>query len=191
MRYAFGLVGVLVAIGALVLLMSSELTYTHHVVKEGNKAREQAEQIAGVGAADSVELGTVNKGGRLEALQIKALGTGGPIEKYYGVQVGDQVVSIGPMSVRDWGDPEMAKAQFLETYQRSGQIIVVRNGQRLTLPQAGVSAAAIPVVTPGAPAATPANPPANAPAQPANAAGEQPKQQSPDALLKSLNIPTH
>jgi hypothetical protein len=184
-RYAFGLFGILVAVGVMIFIMSRELTYDKKVIDKGNTARAQAEQFAGVGARESVQMAPVeSNGGRVDAIAIKALIPGGPIEKYYGVMVGDQVIQVGPQRVRDMNDSELAEAEILETYQRSGQIVVMRNGQKMTLPPASVSAAAIPPT-----AGVTGTPAGGTPG--AGAGAPKTGEGSPESLLKTLNVPTH
>ena len=61
MRMAFGLGGLLVTIGVIVLILNyAILPYNKTVIQKGQNAREQAEQIAGVKdgmrAMDSIKL---------------------------------------------------------------------------------------------------------------------------------------
>jgi len=136
MRFAFGLVGLLVTMGIIAMMMSMQTD----VLKKGgpaDKAHHQAEQISGVGAKESVTMEPVESGGKVSAIQIKTLVAGGPIEKYFGLMPGDQVVEVAQQKVRDMNDAELAEALILESYQRSQQIVVERNGQKITLPATG------------------------------------------------------
>jgi C-terminal processing protease CtpA/Prc len=136
MRYAFGLVGLLVGVGIIAMMMSQQLD-KHGPVQQGLKAQDEARQIAGIGAKESVVMEPVDQGGKVAAIEIKSLVAGGPIEKYYGLQAGDKVIEVGPQKVRDMNDADLAESLILETYQRSGTIVIERNGQRMTLPASG------------------------------------------------------
>jgi len=177
MRMAFGLVSVLVTVGIIILIMSMMLDKQGGSISTGIEARKQAQQIAGVGkdgeaATQSAEFEPGTSGGKLRKLTVTKVVPGGAYDTYFGLQVGDEVVEIeqaGNMNtVNDAGNGDAGLAESLvsDAYARSQHIIVVRNGQRLTLPLApGAAVAAAPGV-PGAAA------PATAPATPANTPAE-------------------
>lgn len=125
MRAAFGLVSLLVVVGVIVMLMK-----TYHpadTVRRGQDAREQAEQFAGVGAAESIGFEPVHtQGGKLAGLKVARLEPGGVMEKAFGLKVGDLIVGVGPLEFRDM-DADEARAFALEAYQRR-QVLTVRRG---------------------------------------------------------------
>ena len=174
MRMAFGLVSVLVTIGIIILVMSMMLDRQTGSIPIALEARKEAQQIAGVGrdgeaATQSAFFEEDTSGGKLRKLTVIKVVPGGAYDTYFGLQVGDEVVEIeqsGNMTKLNdpgiGGDPGMAKAQVSDAYARSQHIVVVRNGQRLTLPLApGTVIVAAPA---GAAPTTAPAPPANAPA---------------------------
>ena len=77
MRAIFGLVGILIAIGVLVYFLGpgGGLEHTKQVVEQGEKARHQAEQLAGRDASgmrvqDSITLDPQTSGGRLNSILV-------------------------------------------------------------------------------------------------------------------------
>jgi hypothetical protein len=173
MRMAFGLVSVLVTVGIIILVMSMMLDRQTGSIPAGIEARKQAQQIAGVGrdgeaATQSAFFEEDSTGGKLRKLTVTKVVPGGAYDTYFGLQVGDEVIEIEQSgnltSVNDAGngDAELAKALVSDAYARSQHIVVMRNGQRLTLPLAPGTAV---VAGPGAGSTTapaaPANPPAD------------------------------
>lgn len=159
MRMAFGLAGILITIGVIVMVLNyAILPYNQTVVKEGNKAREEAEQLSGqqdgMRTSESVTLEPQASGGRTTSLLVTRLVTGGPMETYFGLKRNDSIVEVSGMKVRDLNDGEMAVAQALEAYQRKGTLTVVRDGRTITLPNqtaAGTAATAGTAAAPQAP----------------------------------------
>jgi hypothetical protein len=87
--------------------------------------------------ADSVELETETAGGKISAIDVTKVTAGGPAETYFGLKEGDAIVEIlplGPVKGQINSD-EDAKAFVQEAYQRQQQLVVMREGNRLTLPQ--------------------------------------------------------
>ena len=86
---------------------------------------------------------------------------------YYGLQKGDQIITVGDYGVNVNDDDSLAKDMLTMAYQKSQPIVVVRNGERVTLPlQASASSNTTPgtganptsaptVPTPSAPSQTP------------------------------------
>ena len=187
MRLAFGLIGLLVTIGVIVMIMSTVLKKEQAVIRAGNEAREEVTQISGHGedmkpAADSATIEEQQTpAGKLDALVVKDIVTGGALEKYFGLKAGDVIIEVNGLKVRETpgNDAELSKAWLIEAYQKKQPIVVVRDGKRLTLPQAGATAAA--PTTPGA-TATPAP-------------AAQPPTESSDPLQRQLDtiqkVPTH
>jgi hypothetical protein len=187
MRMAFGLVSVLVTIGIIVLVMSMMLDKQTGSIPIALNAREEAKQIAGVGqdgeaALHSANLEEGHVGGKFGKLTVTAIQPGGAYDTYFGLQPGDEIVEIGQsgslMRVGDIsnGDAGLARALLSDAYARQQQIVVIRNGQRLTLPAAPgtvVIAAQVPTTAP-------------APAAPANAA-PAPAEKSGNPLSRQLD----
>ena len=187
MRVAFGLIGLLVTIGVVVMIMNTVLKKEQTVISTANVAREEVKQIGGYSedmtpAANSATIEQQQTpSGKLESLVVKDVITGGALQKYFGLQAGDVIIEVNGMKVSETpgNDPELSKAWLIEAYQKKQPITVVRDSKRLTLPQ--------PAATPTAPGATPAagtTPPAAA----APAESSDPLQRQLDSIQK---VPTH
>lgn len=143
MRAMFGLVSLLVVI----LIICLIFRYIEAPkLEEGKKAQDQARQISGRGddgraAVDSFKIAPERRGNRLEGLLVTDVTPGGAVDTYYGLKKGDRIVQItNGGSLQKIGDasnddPELAKAQIHNAFQASDPIVVIRNGQQLTLPQ--------------------------------------------------------
>ena len=129
MKYGFGLVGLLVVVGIVLYLQAQSATV---VTQAAKPARETVEQIAGVGMKESFVVEVAEDNGRFTGLTVKSIVAGGPMAKMYDLLAGDVVVGIGPFTPRDT-DAEMMQAQLLELGARNNDLIVLRNGERVTL----------------------------------------------------------
>ena len=155
MRMAFGLVSVLVTLGVIILIFNSfSGSYTGEVIKSGQKAREEVSQIAGmdadgVKATDSISLYPEAPGGKVDNLIVRALLPGGPMEKYYGLKVGDCIIATSEMDLRGMTDPELAKAMVFDAYAKKRELTVLRDGEKTKLPagRTGASGATDPLQT--------------------------------------------
>ena len=160
MRMAFGLAAVLVTIGVIVWIMSAiTLPSAKQALDVQRKVTPQVQQMAGRGtdgrpASESIKLSADSSGGRVNGFVVTQIQVDGPLEKFYGLKHGDSIVEIGPQPARDIGAVDAAKDFLTDAYQHQQQIVVIRDGQKLTLP-----------------AATPAPPPA--PAKPAEGSVEK------------------
>jgi len=142
MRGMFGLVSLLLAALIIAYLWSQ---HTAVVAHEGKKAQDEARQISGRGqdgraAINSFTVNPEMKGNRLDALEVTDVVPGGALADY-GLKKGDKIIKIGDTTVgnRSNDDPELAKAQVHEAYQRSESITVLRKGQEVMLPIGGGS----------------------------------------------------
>lgn len=134
-RGVFSLVGLLLTFAIIAWVWAS---YNQTVVKEGHKAEEMAQSVAGnapdgTRAIESVSLEPENVNGQLKSILVKGVTPDGIMEKYYGLRSGDRIVEIGPLSVKE-SDATTAMALMQEAYMRKQQVTVLRDGQRLTLP---------------------------------------------------------
>ena len=141
MRFVFGLGGILISIGVIVMIMHyAYLPQTQQVITSGNQAREVVEQIAGVDTnlggrvSDNITLEPAYAGSRLIGITVKTVAPGSSYVTFYGIRNGDLIDQVGPQSVRDIGDAELTKAQIIESYQRKWELGVQRGGQHLILP---------------------------------------------------------
>lgn len=142
MRAMFGLVSLLVVIGVLVYVFSKTSIPT---AKEGKRAQDQARQISGRGddglaAIDSFKVTPDFRGSQLADLEVTRVTAGGALEQY-GLQKGDKIIEVNGSKVGDISnnDPETAKALIHDAYRGSQPIIVLRNGQQITLPSAATA----------------------------------------------------
>jgi hypothetical protein len=135
MRYAFGLVSLLVVTGIIVFLFAK---YEIPVAKKGKETQEQVQPITGktaegIPAKDSIKVDSQMVNGELRSLLVTSVTPDGYFDQYYGLKVGDKVlqingVDIGTMSVNDIG---MAEANLWSVQSRP--ITISRGGQTLTL----------------------------------------------------------
>ena len=143
MRAGFGLIGLLVCVGVIALVWGKVLLpHTQEVLKKGETAKEQVNQIAGnsrdgtMKFSESLTLVPESKNGKIAAIDVTSVAAGGPAETYFGLKENDAIIEIGPLSVRDQvNSEEDASAYLMDAYQRQQQITVMRNGNKLTLPQ--------------------------------------------------------
>ena len=159
MRMAFGLIGLLVAIGVIVWIISAVgAPSMQNAANVQKNVKPKVEQIAGKDSATgedarkSISLDASSRNGKMTGVLVTALTPGGAFEKYFGLQRGDVIIEIAPaggafMPVSDMSTPAEAKDQLLSAFQNSQQIVVMRNEQKATLPAAGSKAA-----SPAAPA---------------------------------------
>jgi hypothetical protein len=154
MRMAFGLVGVLVALGVLVLLMNMQLDSVQTSVKARDSAKEQINAISGKDAegvpfSETLKLQPDPEIGKLLGLRVTKVDPANPMAVHYGLIDDDLIVEIGPQRVKDIGDSELAIPLVMESKARNWDLVVVRGGQEIKLPQAKAGGA------PPAPAASP------------------------------------
>lgn len=150
MRMAFGLGGLLVTIGVIVLILKyAILPYNTAVIQKGHDARQEVEQMAGekdgMRTRDSIKLEPQTNGeGKTVSLLVTSIVSGGPMESYFGLKRNDTITEINGMKIRDQNDGDLSVAMALEAYQRQQTLTVVRDGQALTLPQQSAATVAQP-----------------------------------------------
>ena len=181
MRMAFGLVSLLVVLGIVMLIFS---IYEAPVLKRGKTAQDDARAIAGrdennAPVTDAITLDAQDRNGRMEGAVVTSITPGSAIEQRFGLQNGDVILSMGPLSVRDnMSSAGEAKDFLLDAYQKNQQLVVLRGFERVTLPLDPAAAAAAPAPT----APTAATPGATQP--PAGDAAQASAQQSETAPQK-------
>ena len=99
MRMAFGLIGLLVTIGVIVMIMNTVLKKEQAVFSASKTAREEVTQIGGYSedqtpAQNSVTFEPTDTGGRFDALRVTAVIKNGAMDKFYGLRANDVVVEI-------------------------------------------------------------------------------------------------
>jgi hypothetical protein len=191
MRAAFGLVSLLVVMAIILLLFSM---YSIPAAKQGKVAQNQARQIAGldednVPVTDAVTLDAQDRNGRMEGAVVTSITPGSALQKRYGLQNGDVILEMGPLSVKNnMSSAPEAKDFLLDAYQKNQPVVVMRGWERLTLPQDMARAAGAADRAPApSPAAAPApaadNPQASA-QQPEQVPQEKPAQKKPAGGLE-------
>lgn len=138
MRAMFGLVSLLVVVAIIVMVFR----YTQvPVIQTGEKAKDQARQIAGRSQDGTPAMNTFKtegkfRGGTLEALTVTDVSPGGAMAEY-GLQKGDQIISVDGQKIGEISvdDPETAKAMVVQHgFQANLPIVVRRGAQEITLP---------------------------------------------------------
>jgi len=160
MRAGLGLAGLLICIGVIVWIMHSAiLPHTEATLQAKKKAEETINPIAGYSRdgtmkfSDSLVVETETKGGKVSAVDVTKVVPGGPADTEYGLKEGDAIVEIGELPVKDNVQSEGdAMAQIVQFgYERSAPLIVMRDGNKLTLsPKGPKPAAAQPAKNPNA-----------------------------------------
>lgn len=164
MRAAFGLAGLLVVVGIIVVVWATTGGPTRPI-EQSQPAREEALRLSGQQATgpglvdrrrvtDTYQLEAAERNGRFEGLRITRMDADSAMADHFGLREGDVIVAVGPLNLSDY-DRDMAEALVAESYQRRQDLSIVRNGMRLQLPQAGAPATqqpdAAPQPPPGAP----------------------------------------
>jgi len=137
MRMAFGLVGLLVTLGVIIMIMH---TYTLPAAQQAIKTKQRVESQFGSNtpegmedAKNSIVLDDVTRGGHFTGLLVKSVTPGGPMATDFGLAAGDTITAIGGMRLRDNDDPELARAQLFEAKMRRQPLTVTRAGADLQL----------------------------------------------------------
>jgi hypothetical protein len=192
MRAGIGLVSILVVMAIILMVAFSgpHGGYVPTVINAGNTGKQQAGQIAGrddngTPVGDTIALEEHDStDGHLRGLTVKTVLPTSPMVTSYGLMAGDEITEIGGLSVRD-EDFELAKDQVYESYMRNQSLVILRNGQQLTINPDSALTTAHPELF-GKPGTTVTGTDPNAPASSPN---PQPQPQNP--LNQIRNIPTH
>jgi hypothetical protein len=114
-------------------------------LERGKKAQDQAQQISGRGQdgrslMESFKTEPKLQGSRLNWLLVTEVTPGGAADDYYGLKKGDCITFVttqaGLQKIGEASndDSEMAKMNVQQAFQAGQPIVVMRNGQKLTLP---------------------------------------------------------
>jgi hypothetical protein len=140
MRAGIGILSILIVIGIIMFVSFSGPGggYVPTVIQAGNVANSQASQMAGkdqndVRAQDSIALDADMPGSKLHGLIVKNILPGGPMETVYGLVKGDEITGTSELSFKGDTDAELDKTLVYSAYQENKPLIVLRNGQELTL----------------------------------------------------------
>ena len=145
MRMGIGLISLLVVIA---IMLFAFKFYTAPVVQKGKKAQDSARQLAGYDddgapATDSITLTEQDKDGKLTGIVVADVKAGGAMEKHFGFRNGDVIVSIGQLRLNEnIQSADDAEAFLMEAFQRNYPVVVLRDGNKVTLPSTGEQLAA-------------------------------------------------
>jgi hypothetical protein len=137
MRMALGLVSLLVVLGIVMLLFNF---YQAPMLKQGKTMRDDAQQLAGRDENNepvhhAVTLDAQDRAGKMEAAVVTGITAGSTLETHYGLQKGDVIVELGQVTVKgNIHSADEAKDFLLYAYQRNEPVVVLRGGERLSLP---------------------------------------------------------
>ena len=144
MKAAFGLVSLLVVCAIVFYVWTNSAKQT---IDSSKPAREQAEKFSGRDSEgrplqETMQLSPFAPNGKLQYIFVDKLDPENPMAKEYGLKVDDSIIEVGPQGVRDPGmDGQMMKALVLEARTRQWDIVVLRNGEKVTLkPDSGKKA---------------------------------------------------
>jgi len=148
MRAVFGLVSLLVVIAIIVIVFK---TVSVPTIKTGEQAHSQAEQQSGRGqngipAMETFKTEGKFRGRTLEGLVVTDV-TPNEAMANYGLQKGDEIISVNgdKLTAISNDDPELAKAWVVQHgFEGNNSIVVLRNGQEISLPNRGNPSNGIP-----------------------------------------------
>jgi hypothetical protein len=140
MRIAFGLVGILVTLGVIIMIMSFiELP----AIKQARQTQKKTEQTLGAltssgiqDSKDSIVLDPLTKGSRFDSLIVRSIVPGGAMQVNYGLMTNDVIIGVNGMTFDTVanGDSELAESLIWEARGKQQKLMVVRNGRKLDLP---------------------------------------------------------
>jgi hypothetical protein len=154
MRYAFGLVGLLVCVFIMMYAFANHTAAISKVaVREQSHARQMAgrDETTGEDASRALTLDLAQRGSKVIGVKVTAVVPDSSMEKVYGIKANDVITQAGDMPLGDpfVNDTQSAAGLILKAFQESKPLIVTRAGQSVSLPLApGIPA---PAPTPSAP----------------------------------------
>jgi len=148
MRYAFGLVSILISVALILLLFAGPLgtggqSYLGGIAQQRKQAMSQANQWSGKAAdgsekaTDSITFEITDRNGSPEAILVKTVRQGGTMHVRYGLMPGDQITQIGPLPVRGGGiisDESSARDFLADGFARNMPLTIRRADATLVLP---------------------------------------------------------
>lgn len=146
MRMAFGMVSLLVTVAIILYLMVGGGTggpgYLQQVSKTNKQLKGQVNVISGydegrqILATDSIKYHIDRAGGRPK-LMVTEVMPGGPMDTRFGLKPNDRVLEIGALDVNmNVSNFDDATAALHDAYARNGTLVVLRDGEKITLPDA-------------------------------------------------------
>jgi hypothetical protein len=160
MRYAFGLVSLLV-VTAIILVFFAK--YEIPVAQKGKETQDEVQPITGktadgIQAKDSVQVDGQMVNGQLRSLLVTNVTPSGYFDQYYGLKVGDKVLQINGVDIGTFNDAPTAEAELWSVQTRP--ITISRGGKTMTLTvsDGSLRTPGIGTGTPGGASQTPAAP---------------------------------
>lgn len=139
MRFGIGILSVLIAM-ALMLMLMVNTGYLRSVNTAQKQANTQINVISGYSAdrkmlaTDTVRYKVVNSGSKSKLI-VTAIYRTGAMDERYGLRKDDQILEIGALDVAQMVTSKDDATAFLhDAYARNWPLVVMRNGQKLTLP---------------------------------------------------------
>src|SRR5712691_11039648 len=137
MRMMFGLVGLLVTIGVLIMIF-------HYieapVIKQSGQTKKKVEAWASANTPDGMEeakasivLDEVTSGGHFNGFLVRSVTPGGLMAREFGLAPGDTIVAIAGLRVRDDNNPDLSREQLFEAKLRGQPLTVIRGGIEIEL----------------------------------------------------------
>jgi hypothetical protein len=151
MRMIFGLVGLLVTFGIIMILVGMQLDQDTGTIKAGMNAQQQVKQIGGrdpdgVPISQTFSVSPVMRGSNLEALLVDKIDPGGAMQQKFGLMAGDEIVALAyrgtdePVRLRDLpGGESMADSYVIEAYQFDKPMVIRRAGQEIPVTPVAVA----------------------------------------------------
>ena len=160
MRAGVGLLSLLI-VAALCMYLTfgtkAHPGYDATVLDAGKKARQEASQLSGrtedsTPISETLQLEEVDSNGQFKRMKVVSIVAQTPMETIYGLKPGDEITRVGDMGVADNNDAGLAKALVYEAYGRNQNIVVLRNGEEMTLKPTGSPISKLRGTPQGAPA---------------------------------------
>jgi hypothetical protein len=150
MRVAFGLVGILVTLGVVVLIMKYfYLPNAQQAIAVQKQAQVMTDQISGrsedgTPIENTYVLVPDENNGKLVDFQVAKLNPGSPMASHFGLLENDVILSATDghgveQKMSEQSDEETARLSVREAYTTGGQLKVQRGDQLLTLPITAVA----------------------------------------------------
>jgi hypothetical protein len=140
MRMAFGIAAFLVCIGVIVWIMSAIwLPSAKQSLDVKKKIEPQVQQMAGRDVtgrpvSETIKLDVDRSNGRVNGFIVTSIVADGALAQFYGLKRGDSIVEIGPQTAKEIDQVDAAKDYITDAFQRQSEIVVIRDGTKLTLP---------------------------------------------------------
>lgn len=138
MRAFGGLVALLITV-ALILYLWTE--NAKKVTEESKPAIQNVNQLSGhdregrgIKATDGIKLEGMSQGGKLRSIMVTEITPDNPLATFYGLKLNDCIVQAGSFDFRDEDEKLAIPMIFQEGYQKQLPLIVMRDGERISLP---------------------------------------------------------